>query len=403
MTETITVTKLSDKIKSLLLEKFPMTINVKGEVSNIKNSGNNVYLTLKDETSSISVVSFQHKFNIVNGDSVVVSGRVNSYPRQSTYQLIASNIEKMGTGDLYKKLDELKKSCEKKGLFLKKRSLPKEINKIGILTSIGGAALQDVLYVLNNNCFQGEIYIKNCSVQGTLCPKSVCDGIEYFNKMTPKVDLLLITRGGGSIEDLMGYSSKDIINAIYDSTIITISAVGHEVDFMLSDFTADIRAPTPSIAGELISSVQKDKKLLLSKYIENISRLKTNIMNKINNYEDRLSYIKKFISSYNPNNIIDNNLSHIEKVRCELRHLMELKFKNYETRLNTIKSKNNENNMKKILRNGYSVLVNQDGNLISNISDILQCIENKQKLKIIVSDGEFDISSLYSNVKEKNR
>jgi exodeoxyribonuclease VII large subunit len=398
MSDCISVTQLSNKIKNILLDKFPITLKIKGEISNIKNSGNNIYLTLKDESSSINVVSFHNKFDITNGDNVIVSGKINSYQKQSSYQIIASKIEKTGTGDLFIKYSELKKTCEKKGLFLKKRVLPTEINRIGILTSTEGAALQDILYVLNANLFTGEIYIKNCSVQGTLCSSSVCDGIKYFNELnkTTKFDILLITRGGGSIEDLMGYSTKEVVNSIYDSDIITISAIGHEIDFMLSDFTADIRAPTPSIAGQIISSVQKNNRLVLNKHIENLSKLKTNIINKINTYEDRLSYIKKFTTTFNPDNIINSELLNLEKNRNKLKQKMESRIKIYETKINNLKSKNNENNMKKVLNNGYSVLLDQNGNIISQIENLLNCIHNKQKLKIILSDGEFDVSLLYA-------
>jgi len=386
----ISVTQLSDKIKNILSDKFPVPIKIKAEIATVKNSGNNVYMTLKDENSSINAVSFQNKFNVANGDNIIASGKISTYPRQGIYQLIVSSVEKIGVGDISTKYEELKKSCEKNGLFAKKRSLPKEINRIGILTSVEGAALQDILYVLNNNSFTGEIYVKNCSVQGSLCPKSICEGIKYFNNFETKVDIILITRGGGSLEDLIGYSSKEVIHAIFDSKIITISAVGHEVDFMLSDFTADVRAPTPSISAEMISSIQKNYR---NKCIENLSKLKTLIINRLNNYDDKFEHLKKTIQTYNPNNIIENELLNLEKLRLNFRHNLELQIKNYETRISSLKAKNNSNNMRKILNKGYTV-ISDNGNIISNVDTLKKCIDKKQKLKIIMSDGELELSNI---------
>ena len=263
----ITVSELNTKIKDVIVENMSDIIRVKGEISNIKISNKNIYLALKDESSSISVIYWSGvdtlNDKVQNGDDVIVTGKINCFHKQGTYQIICSKIEKIGIGNLHEKYESLKKSFHQKGYFSKKRQIPNKINRIAILTSTEGAALQDVLYVLKSNSFSGEVVIKNCFVQGQNCPESIKSGIEYFNKLhkIKYFDILLITRGGGSFEDLMGYSSKEAVRAIYDSPIITISAVGHEVDCMLSDMAADYRAPTPSIAGEVISSIQKKKKI----------------------------------------------------------------------------------------------------------------------------------------------
>jgi exodeoxyribonuclease VII large subunit len=246
----ITVTCLNNTIRDLLKENISEILKVKGEVSNLKLSNGNTFFTLKDKDSAISVVSWGNTFDITNGDDIFVSGKITTYGKQGTYNIQIFKVEKNGIGNIFETYEKLKKVFEKEGLFSKKRKFPLTINKIGIVSAYEGAALQDILYVLKANAFSGEVFVKNCYAQGKYCSQSVSNGIEYFNNMKNKVDLILISRGGGSVEDLMGYSAESVIRAIYNSNIFTISAVGHEIDTMLSDYAADHRSPTPTRAAE---------------------------------------------------------------------------------------------------------------------------------------------------------
>jgi len=266
----LSVSELNDKIKNTIEQNFQNTLKVKGEISSLKISGKHCYFVMKDSASSINMIMWNYVMDLKQGDDVVVTGKMNCFQKNGTYNVSAFKIEKIGIGNIYEEFEINKKKFESKGYFAKSMNpieVPKVISRIGILTASEGAAIQDVLYVLKNNGYHGDIYIKNCNVQGTLCPDSVKQGIKYFNKLHKKkqLDVLLITRGGGSFEDLSGYSHKKIVKEIYKTKIYTISAIGHEVDTMLSDYASNYRSPTPSIAGEVISESYKTKKESLHK------------------------------------------------------------------------------------------------------------------------------------------
>jgi len=390
----ITVSYLNDSIKNILLSNIPDTLKVNGEVSNIKISGQNTYLTLKDDTSSIAVVAWSMKFDkIKNGDDVIVTGKINCFQKQGSYQILAYKIERIGVGNLHEQYEKLKKTFESKGYFLQKRDFPNKINRIAIVTASEGAALQDIMYVLKSNAFGGQVYIKNCIAQGQLCPQSVSDGIEYFNKLhkTKPFDILIISRGGGSFEDLMGYSSKEVVNAIYESDIFTISAVGHEVDTMLSDYTADYRAPTPSVAGEVVSQFQKDAKENISKLSDNLLKLQINIKNKLLEYENNLVYCKKILTSVNPINYIDNELLKIDNLRNTILHKVKHNIEYTNREIDKLKTKCESHNIAHTMDKGYSIVTDDKGTLINSKKVLKECIKNKQKLKIVFVDGEYTL------------
>lgn len=257
-----TVSELNREIKEILKLNFDKRISVTGEISNYKESYNNVYLTLKDAMSRISIVSWDHKrkhgkLGLKNGDKILVDGIITVFEKSGSYQITAFDFKLYGLGDLYKKYIETKESYETKGYFSdkNKRALPKYIRNIGIITASGGAALKDMLYVLKKSNYLGNIYIKNCIVQGKDCPTSAANCIKELDKLN--YDAIIVSRGGGSFEDLFGFSDSKVIEAIHNAKTCIISAIGHEVDFMLSDFVADIRSPTPSVAGEIIATHQK--------------------------------------------------------------------------------------------------------------------------------------------------
>jgi exodeoxyribonuclease VII large subunit len=268
-------------------------------------------------------------------------------------------------GDLFKKYIDFKDIYEKKGYFDKqfKKIEPKNINSIAIITSTDGAAIRDVLYVLMNNGFRGKIYLKDCVVQGVNAGKSISNAIDLINNSKIQVDMILVTRGGGSFEDLFQFSSSEVIESLHNSSIYTISAVGHETDNMLSDFVADYRAPTPSIGAQYISNIYN------SKYDEiydksNIIKNKLNMM--INKKKDKLQNIISRLKSFDI----------FEKINQEFKNkqLMinnSIKFKSYEikNRIKNIKDKIKFLEEKdKLLYNGYSMIVNPETE--QNITDI---------------------------------
>ena len=293
----LTVSDLTELIKDALKINFDKTLCIVGEISNYKVSKNNLFFTLKDEDATLSVVMWNYnikkdKPDLDEGKKVKVYGRLTVFNKFGSYNLTAFKVELLGVGDLYQEYMTLKEKYKELGYFdeTKKKQLPQNITKIGIITALDGAALQDFLYVLKKNNYCGEILIKGCIVQGKDCPKSVGTCLKELDKMG--LDVIIVARGGGSFEDLFGFSNKEVVDALHEMTTCTISAIGHEIDFMLSDYVADIRAPTPSIAGEIISSKKEgqydiNEVNIIMQQLSNIITSKLTILTyEVNNIND---------------------------------------------------------------------------------------------------------------------
>jgi exodeoxyribonuclease VII large subunit len=300
LTPTDIILKLSAKIFEL---KDYFTI--KGELHNYSKRNSNIFASLKDNSSSIDIVCWNAIDDFNNGDEVEIVGKINFYKKTSKINLIVSSIKKLGIGDQFRLYEELKLKFKNQGLFDRKKSMPNNIKTIGIVTSEDGAALQDVLYVLKNGGFNEDIIIKNCLVQGVNAPKSIANAIESFTNN--KVDILLITRGGGSLEDLMAFSSESVVQAIYNAPQFTISAVGHEVDSMLSDFVADLRAPTPSVGAQIILNEFNKKFLILNDAQNALSKIYYELSSRISQIKKVLQTKDKLIT-----NIIKLKLNQIQ-------------------------------------------------------------------------------------------
>ena len=286
-----TVTQINNYIKALM-EQVPVLQNVwiKGEISNLKfHSSGHIYLTLKDGGAVLKAVMFRGaaqnlQFKPADGNKVLARGRISVYEAGGQYQLYIEEMEAEGMGDLYAKFEELKKKLYEEGLFDedKKKPIPDFPETIGIVTSPTGAAIRDMINVIQRRYPVVKIIVYPCLVQGESASQSIVDGINYFNTVNP-VDLIITGRGGGSIEDLWAFNEENTARAVFASAIPVISAVGHEVDFTICDFVADLRAPTPSAAAELavpdilelrrnIDSAKARISVLLKNKVNNASR-----------------------------------------------------------------------------------------------------------------------------------
>lgn len=381
------VSDLGNIIKSLFNKHLSLAVRVKGEILNPKKNSGNLYFTLKDENANISCVYWGCSGDYISGDEVVVSGKAVLYSKTMYCQISVSKMEKVGLGELNAKYEKDKKEFELKGYYQKKRNLPTQITNIGIITSKEGAALQDILYVLKNNNFFGNIFIKNCSVQGKNCPSSVSTAIKYFNKKK-NVDLLVIARGGGSKEDLMGYSNEEVVKAIYNSEIPTISAIGHEIDFMLSDFACDYRAPTPSISASVIVEIQKKE---LNKIEENkvfLKELDNNIRYRIQSYEKELENILKKCDKKNIKHIFDKKINDLENIKLKIKDKINFNIRELTFDLDKIKINNKTNDVRKNMENGCVYLLNKDGEIVNKRKDFLANKKKGLQMKLIFLDGE---------------
>ncbi len=401
------VSQISNEIKTSLLKNIPDKLIIEGEISNYKVSNGNMFFTLKDEESSISVVSWSYEkyFNtsLQNGDKVQVYGKLACYGKNGTYSIQIYKVEKQGVGDLHTAYEKQKQYYQEKGYFdeSQKKQFPSTINNIGIITSPEGAAIQDILFVLNKNKFQGNVFIKRCMVQGNMCAKSIADSIEYMNsfktKSKKKLDLILVTRGGGSFEDLMGYSDQKVIEAIYDSDIYVISAVGHEIDFMLSDFVADLRAPTPSIAAEIISKKQKENidRLIDGENILN-STLKNKILELLNNYYSKLELLKE--KNKNPSELLEMKINELDVLEDKLTNSLKFVFSNYTANIGNLEKNLEKFNMKKNKDFGLVQVFVKDEESYKLCKSVEDFIDNN-KIKIVFEDGEIIISPKKIDIK----
>ncbi len=281
-------------------------IYLKGEISNFKaHSRGHYYFTLKDEESRINAVMFagnasKMKFNPEDGMKVLITGRVSVYETSGSYQIYVEEMLEDGIGNLYLAFEQLKKKLEAEGLFASshKKEIPKIPKRIGIITAPTGAAIKDILSTLKRRWPIAETILFPCLVQGEFAKDDIVKNLELAKNY--ELDVIILGRGGGSIEDLWPFNEEVVARSIYDHPVPIISAVGHEVDFTISDYVADLRAATPTGAAELAVPDKND----VSKYLSQITlRLSKNIMTSLNLYNKQLSSIKNSYILTNPNNL----------------------------------------------------------------------------------------------------
>ena len=291
----LTVSTLNNQIKSLLETTF-LHVSVEGEVSRITYHGSgHLYFTLKDENSSISCVMFRGnnmkmKFRLEEGMAVVLHGSVSVYAPRGNYQINCTRIEPAGEGALALAYEQLKKSLHVKGYFENKKPIPKIINHIAVVTSGTGAALQDMLRVASKRWPLVKITLIDTVVQGEGCGSKIAYNIQRADAL--HVDVIVVGRGGGSIEDLWGFNEEVVANAIHFANTPVVSAVGHEIDYVISDFVADLRAPTPSAAMEMILPDQAEMLMRLDDMGEAMNSI---IKRTIHNKQEKLEYVYKML------------------------------------------------------------------------------------------------------------
>ena len=324
----LTVSELTQEIKDILEEKFP-DIWVEGEVSNLRSPpSGHIYFTLKDDFSQIRVVFFKMKaralrFVLEDGLQIICRGRVSLYEKRGDYQFVLETIEPKGIGALQLAFLQLKESLEKEGLFdpAHKKPIPMIPQKIGIITSPTGAVIQDMLHILERRFENLHILLYPVRVQGEGASAEIAEAIKYFNKLTD-VDVIIVGRGGGSLEDLWAFNEERVARAIYHSKIPIISAVGHETDYTIADFVADLRAPTPSAAAELVVRDKREVENLL-RYLG--SRLENQMIQVLQGYRTDLSYIRKIFKE--PRKKIEGYFLRVDDLVNRLRVLTSWIFK----------------------------------------------------------------------------
>ncbi len=382
-----TVTQINNYIKAIL-ERTEVLQNVwiKGEISNLKyHSSGHVYLTLKDEGSALRAVMFKGAvmklpFKMENGMKVSANGRIGVFERDGAYQLYIETMEQDGQGDLFKKLEELKRKLTLEGLFDEryKKPIPRFPKRVGVVTSPTGAAVRDILNILKRRYPLCEVYLYPALVQGASAAASVARGIEFFNKSNP-VDVLIVGRGGGSIEDLWAFNEEVTVRAIFASQIPVISAVGHETDFTLSDAVADLRAPTPSAAAELAVPDSEEIAQGLDTYK---ARMKALLLKKAEESEIKLRLISERASAESFTRRIENLMQSADRAFDMLIRATEGKLEKKRNSLTECAVKLDALSPLKVFERGYSVAYSGDKVLRS-----IKQVKDNDMIKLVLSDG----------------
>ena len=441
--EIISVGELNRSAKYLLEDAFA-NISVIGEISNMSRpSSGHIYFTLKDEDGAIGCAMWRSQATKLNfkpedGDKCILKGQVSLYPATGRYQLMVKSIEQAGSGNLMHQFEQLKKKLDSEGLFdlSKKLSLPKSPKHIGVITSASTAAFQDILSTIERRAPSSQISLSPAVVQGDTAAGSLIKALDRIikfneNNQENSIDVVIIARGGGSIEDLWCFNNEDLARQIALFPIPTISGVGHEIDFTICDFVSDMRAPTPTASAEIVTefSFQVFDKLSeiqnnLHRYIrislkdkfQKIQFLKGNIKNpllilreqsqKVDNYELKLKQNMKLNYSNNkqrfnlaiskfreksPAALIQENYSKINNMKELIKRGIKLKVSKNISALREFEKNLDILNPLSILERGYSIIQNKSGSSIKSISevesgDILTARLNKGFLDIEVKN-----------------
>ena len=385
----ITVTDLNKYIKSKIdSDEMLNNVLVKGEISNFKNHyTGHMYFTLKDENSLIKCVMFKTytthlSFMPKDGMKVIILGSVSVFERDGVYQVYAKAMKQDGLGSLYEAYEKLKAKLSGEGLFDEshKKKIPFMPKTIGVLTSNTGAVIRDIINVSTRRNPNVHIRLYPVPVQGAGAAEKIAEGIEFMNKNN-LADVLIIGRGGGSLEDLWPFNEERVARAIYNSKIPIISAVGHETDFTIADFVADLRAPTPSAAAELAVANIDDVKSTLFLYntrYKNALKKKLQLM--------RLSYEKCMSRQAfkNPTQKINEQYIVIDMKVKAMQNKIQLKLKEERTKFIKQVSKLDTLSPLKTLARGYSIVTDSSNKIIKSVKDL----KEDQNINIRLADGE---------------
>lgn len=391
----LTVTDINNYIKNIVDGDFFLSnVTLKGEISNLKfHTRGHLYFSLKDENSKINAVMFNYKnlgLNFIpkDGMNVIVKGKVSVFTTGGSYQITVSNMKEDGIGNLYILFEELKRRLEREGLFSPehKKKLPRIPKKVGVITASTGAAVKDIISTINRRFPLTEIILFPTLVQGVGAKENIVKMINEANESD--VDVIILGRGGGSIEDLWAFNEEIVARAIYNSNKPIVSAVGHEIDFTISDFVSDMRAPTPTGAAELVVPSKVEIQSYLNDYK---GRIISVINKKIKSYTDTFSKLKSTYILKNPISMyeideqkLDNMLEKLgsimtyklEREKSKLNNLSKMispnmlnrldkekiKLENIETKLNLLNPEN-------ILKKGYSLTL-VEGKIAKSINSV---------------------------------
>ena len=370
--QVFTVTAITLALKQMMEGVF-RDVFVEGEVSSLREAASgHLYFDLKDRESLLSAVMFKwdarkYGFELQEGVQVRVWGSLSCYAKQGRYQIVVKTAEALAKGNLFLEFEKLKKKLEAEGLFdpEHKKPIPAYPQRIGVVTSPTGAAVRDILSVLKRRSPHLEIVIAPVLVQGDEAAGQIAQAIEDLNRFKPALDVLLVGRGGGSMEDLWAFNEEAVARAIYKSKIPVISCVGHEVDFTIADFVADLRAPTPSAAAELVVQNSQNTQA-------HIAQLQKRLMQAVSLFYERAK--RRFDLAVNsrvfkdPQTITQQKEQELDDLTLRLEAAWKERLNAFERRLELAQNQLQALGPQAVLKRGYSITRRQDGSVISRVA-----------------------------------
>ena len=402
--QVFTVTALNEYIKMKLeTDEALMRVFIRGEISNFTNhKSGHFYFTVKDETSRIAAVMFRSSasklaFIPENGMKVIVVGRVSAYVRDGQYQIYVDTLEPDGVGALYIAYEQLKAKLGAEGLFdeAKKKPLPRYPMRIGVITSPTGAAIRDIINILGRRFPIAEVVLYPSLVQGESAAPQLIEGLRYFNEKK-NVNVIIIGRGGGSLEDLWAFNSEALVREVAASELPVISAVGHEIDFTLCDFAADRRAPTPSAAAELAVPERYELKRKLGNVTARLELLEGK---KLELLRSTLERMKKSRALTDPRNFIDDKRMALGIAEDKLYNRITFLLERKKSALAGKTAKLDAMNPLSVLSRGYGAAFASDGTVIRSAAQV----EKGSDISLMLSDGTVraTVCDIVMNEKEK--
>ncbi|MBQ1681251.1 MAG: exodeoxyribonuclease VII large subunit [Agathobacter sp.] len=381
------VAQINKYIKNMFAQDFVLNhVSIKGEVSNCKyHSSGHIYFTLKDEGGVLKCVMFRQdrgglSFSMKEGDKVIVSGRMDVYERSGEYQLYAKEIELDGAGNLFLKFEALKRELAEMGMFAPeyKQPIPKYASTIGIVTAQTGAAIQDIRNVASRRNPSVQLILYPAQVQGEGAAETIVQGIRALE--TYGVDVIIVGRGGGSIEDLWAFNEEIVARAIFDCSTPIVSAVGHEVDWTIADYVADMRAPTPSAAAELCVF---DRNNFMQDLAKSRMHMNTVMNNKIRHVRLRLESDAKHIELLSPQHKLRELQQRLDNISDKITYVMKHRLDACRNRLQLIIRSLESNSPLRKMESGFAYVQIGQKRLIS-----VDEIHQKDEISITLRDGE---------------
>ncbi|WP_186843409.1 exodeoxyribonuclease VII large subunit [Acetobacterium fimetarium] len=385
----LSVSELNQYLKTLLeTNSLLKNLTIQGELSNVKRAASgHLYFSLKDPGSKIDCVMFRNaaaglKFLPKEGQQVTLRGSLGIYLPSGQYQVTVRSMEPQGIGDLFQAYLALKSELEEKGYFEpdRKKKLPEIISRVGLVTSPTGAAVKDMISIIKRRNPLIDIVIYPSLVQGDEAPKNLIQGIRTFNELQ-SVDVIVIGRGGGSIEDLWAFNDRNLAKAIYESDLPVVSAVGHEIDYTISDFVADLRAPTPSGAAELVAeeTMSMMRALVLLK-----SRMEQSMQARITANRDVLLGMKKAFMRFRPRERIGDTRLSIDAIQERMSRSIKRRLKDERRQLSNLESRLEAMNPIKVLKKGYVRVTDEKGIPVGSVAGL----NVDQRIHLRFADGE---------------